>query len=143
MEWLKKEAQKRSAAEGGPDCEKGLKPMLRVVESCTINRKLGAITKGRLSQALDSIEVPTCDWFHSAKNNEIYHYYVGKFEAYPAMGLGMYHSHHTLKVIPINATQILVIKEEGYWSVTHYIEWYHSSKHESLYHRKNGNTEQF
>ena len=68
MEWTKKEAQKRAAAAGDLDWEKGPEQMLRVAESRTINWKLGAITKGRFSLALDRIEVPTHDWFHSLKN---------------------------------------------------------------------------
>jgi len=71
-EWLKTEAKERAAAAGDKDWEKRVDEMARVAESRAINRKLGAITKGRFSQALDRIEVPTHDWFHSKKNNEIY-----------------------------------------------------------------------
>ena len=42
-------------------------------------------------------------------------------------------------MIPADATQILVTKEEGYWKITHYIKWYYSDHHKSLYHRKEGN----
>ena len=56
--------------------------MVRVAESRAINRKLGAITKGRFSQALDRIEVPTHDWFHSKKNDKIYHYDDGSEFSY-------------------------------------------------------------
>jgi hypothetical protein len=33
----------------------------------------------------------------------------------------MFHFHHSLKVIPAYATQILVIKDEGTWKITQYI----------------------
>ena len=84
------------------------------------------------------IEVITHDWFHSKKNNEIYHYDAGNFEAYPATGRGTFHSHHSLKVIPVDATQVLVKKDEGQWKITQYLEWYYSERTESLYHRKDG-----
>ena len=112
--------------------------MIRVIESCAINKKLGAITRGRFSQALDRIEATNHDWFHSKKNNEIYHYEAGNFEAYSAAGSGTFHPHHSLKVIPTDATQILVNKEEGYWKITQYIEWYHLDHHKSLYQRREG-----
>ena len=117
--------------------------MVRVAESRAINRRLGAITKRRFSQALDRIEVPTQDWFHSKKNNEIYHYDAGNFEAYPVTGLGTFHLHHSLKAIPADATQILVQKEEGYWKIKHYIKWYYSDQHRSLYHRGEGKMVQY
>jgi len=99
---------------------------------------LGAITKGRFLQALDRIEVPTHDWFHTKKSNEIYHYEDGNFKAYPSTGEGAFHAHHSLKVLPVYATQILVRKEEGYWEITHHIEWYHSTQRQSIYHRGKG-----
>ena len=79
MEWTKKEAQEKAVAAGDADWEKGLKQMLRVTESCAINLKLGVITKGRFSRAMDMIEVPTHDWFHSAQSSIIYHYNAGNF----------------------------------------------------------------
>ena len=54
------------------------------------HRKLGAITKGRFSLAMDRIEVPTHNWFHSErKNSEIYYYDAGNFEAPPATDSGL------------------------------------------------------
>ena len=82
--------------------------MVRVVESRAINRKLGTIMKGLYSQALDQIEVSTHDWFHLNSNNGIYHYDNGDFEAYPATGRGTFHSHHSLKAISADATQIFL-----------------------------------
>ena len=117
--------------------------MARVAESHAINRKLGAITKGRFSQALDRIEVPTHDWFRSKKNNASYHYDDGNFEAYPSTGTGTFHPHHSLKVIPADTTQIVVRKKEGYWEITHHIEWYHSTHQRSIYLRKGGKTVQY
>ena len=77
IEWLKTEAKERAVASGDKDWEKRLDDMVQVVESRAINRKLGTITKEWYSQALDWIEVSTHDWFHSKKNNEIYHYNNG------------------------------------------------------------------
>ena len=71
-EWLKKEAQER-AATGDTNWEKGLGQILQVVESHVINRKLGAIVKGRFSPAMSRTEVPIHDWFHSAMSNGIDH----------------------------------------------------------------------
>ena len=87
--------------------------------------------------------MPTYDWFHSKKNNKIYHYDAGNFKAYPATDSGTFHPHHSLKVIPADATQILVQKEEGHWKITHHIEWYHSNQHQNLYHKKEGKTVQY
>ena len=65
IEWLKKEAKERAVAAGDKDWEKRLEEMVRVAESQAINRKLGTITKGRYSQALDRVEMSTHDWFCS------------------------------------------------------------------------------
>ena len=144
-EWLETEAKERAVAAGEKDWEKRLEDMVWVAESRAINRKLGTITKtkGRHSQALDWIEASTHDWFHLKKNNEIYHYDNGNFEAYPATGSGTFHSHHSLKVISADATQILVKKEEGQWMITQHLEWYYSDQTKSLYHRKEGKLMQY
>ena len=55
----------------------------------------------------------------------------------------MFHSHHSLKVISADATQILVKKEEGQWMITQHLEWYYSDQTKSLYHRKEGKSMQY
>ena len=55
----------------------------------------------------------------------------------------MFHFHHSLKVIPAYATQILVIKDEGTWKITQYIWWYHLGHHKRLYHRQEGKLVQY
>ena len=52
-------------------------------------------------------------------------------------------SRRTLKVIPADATQILVKKEGGQGKITQYIEWYYSDQIKSLYHRKEGKSMQY
>ena len=132
-----------STAARDKDWEKRLDDMVQVAESQAIDRKLGAITKGHFPQALDRIEVPTRDWFHSKKSNNIYHYKAGNVESYPSTVSGTFQPHHSLKMIPADAKQLLVRKEEGYWEITHNIECYHSTQHRSLYHRKEEKTVQY
>lgn len=118
MEWLKTEAKAQSVAAGDKDWEKGLKQMLQIAESRAINRKLGVITKGQRGAALDRIEVPTHDWFHSKKSNKIYHYHSGNFEAHLDTESGTFFPHHSLKVPPDDITQVIVRKEDsGQWRV--------------------------
>jgi hypothetical protein len=39
------------------------------------------------------------DWFYSPKQDELYHYDDGVFEAYPSDGTSAFFTHHTLKVL--------------------------------------------
>ena len=92
--------------------------MIQVAEERSINRKLTAITKGINNGALDQIEVATHDWFYSVKMPKLYHYEAGNFKAYPQKGDNKCDSHHFLKVLPADAQQVLVGKDnEGYWCV--------------------------
>ena len=84
--------------------------MKRIVEERRVNRKLTAITKGPHCQ-IDRIQVPVHDWFHSEKSKEIYHFDKGVWEAYPMKTPSLYFSHHTLKVLPEDATPITVQRE--------------------------------
>jgi len=68
VEWLKEEARRRAEA-SDKDTERVYKDMCRIAETRTINRKLTCILKPR-SGAIDRIEIPTHDWFHSAQSNE-------------------------------------------------------------------------
>ncbi len=75
-----------------------------------MNRKLSAVIKGTHRQ-LDRIQIPTGDWYYSDKSNEIYHYDMGVWEAYPRKEPRPheYFRHHTLKVVPDDAVPISVI----------------------------------
>ena len=124
MEWLQGEAMERAKAAGDSDWGSGLQQTIRVAKSRATNRKLGAIIKGRQS-TLDRIEVPIHDWFYSKKANEVYHYDAGSFEAYPAVGDGMYFPHHTLKVLPPDADLALVkTLQDGKYRVQHVLTWF-------------------
>lgn len=59
---------------------------------------------------LNSIEVPTCEWFYSTWERELYHYNEGVFEAHSAMeGYdNFFHKHHHLKVFPPDAMAVEV-----------------------------------
>ena len=133
IEWLKGEAMERAKAAGDPDWEARLREMILVAESRAINRKLTTIIKGN-TRALDRIEIPTHDWFHSNKEKEIYHYDCGNFEAHPAISDTTFFRHHTLKVIPPDATQILVAHKDTCIEMTFKTEWYYSFSHDGIYH---------
>ena len=70
--------------------------------------------KGRLSPAMDRIEVPTHDWFNLERNSQLYQYNAGNSETRPAAGSRTYYPYHSLKVIPTDTTQILDIREDEY-----------------------------
>ncbi len=142
IEWLKGEAMDRAKAAGDPDWEKGLKKMIEVAESRAINRKLTATIKGT-NRALDRVEIPTHDWFHSSQQNEIYHYDLGNFEAHPAISSKSFFKHHTLKVLPPDATQILVAHSESSIEMTFKAEWYYSFSRDGLYRRRSEGIESF
>ena len=52
-----------------------------------MNAKSNRITNGQQS-GLDFIEIPKWEWFNAEKNNELYMYNKGVFEAYPTDGKG-------------------------------------------------------
>ena len=65
---------------------------------------------------------------------ELYYYEVGNLEAYPQKGDNKFYSHHFLKVLPADATQVLVRKDgKGYWYVEDSLEWYYSQSQDHLY----------
>ena len=107
-EWIERLANDRARAAGDLHWEQKMKDMKRTVEDRRINRKLSSVTKGN-HRALDRIQVPVHDWFHSAQSNELYHYDHGVWEAYPCKTNGEdFFTHHTLKVLPDDAMPIEV-----------------------------------
>ncbi len=62
------------------------------------NRKLSMVMKG-YSRGVEKLQVPEHDWYHSQQKRELYQYHQGVFEAYPASDDGIFHMHHTLKVL--------------------------------------------
>ena len=74
----------------------------------------------------------------------MYHYEAGNFEAYPQKGDKTFYSHHFLKVLPLDARQVLVGKDaEGYWRIQDTLEWYYSQSRERLYRRHDDEVEAF
>ena len=117
---MKKQAQ----AAGHGDRERNLTDVIRVAEERSIFRKLTAITKRNKDGALGRIEVATHDWFHSTQTRELYHYNKGNFEAYPHKDGDSFFAHHFLKVLPVDAKQVLAEKdEEGYWRIDNRLDW--------------------
>ena len=76
--------------------------MLRQTGESALNQKLTAITKGRRG-ILDWIQIPRHTWFYSPSLLELYHYVTGVFKAHPLEYDEIYHTHHTLKVLPPDA----------------------------------------
>ena len=106
MEWLHQIAQDRSRAEGNPDWEAKMKQMLKDAQERSINRKLTAATKG-VYGPLDTIQIPTHEWFLSPQQNELYQYEHGSFKAYPADSIiSTFYTYHTLKVLPTDAVLV-------------------------------------
>ena len=79
-----------------------------------LNRKLTAITKGR-QVILDLIQIPRHTWFYSPSLLELYHYVMGVFEAHPLAYDEIYHTHHTLKVLPPDAVLATVTLLPAGW----------------------------
>ena len=99
-----------------------MKAMKKTVEDRQINRKLSAVTNGVHSQ-LDRIQIPTHDWYYSAKESELYHYDQGVWEAYPRHNqhTDKFLTHHTLKVVPPDAAPIEVNITEHFIEVQSFI----------------------
>ena len=70
--------------------------------------KLTATTKG-VYRPLDTIQIPTHEWFLSPQQNKLYQYEHGNFKAYPADSpILTFYTHHTLKVLPPDALLVEV-----------------------------------
>ena len=115
IEWLETEVRKRAKAAGDKNWEKNLNEMIRATEERGINRKLTALTKGINEGALGQIKVVTHDWFYSIQQRELYHYEAGNFEVFRQKEDNKFYLHHFLKVLPHDALQVLVGKDnDGY-----------------------------
>ncbi len=90
--------------------------MLRRARESATNRKLNVIMKG-LRRVLNRVQVPTHDWFHSASSNELFHYDTGVFAAHPWIRENLFHDHHTLKVLPPDATLAEVVWADSGWAL--------------------------
>jgi hypothetical protein len=115
-------AADRARAAGDTDWEKKMNAMRKTVEERQINRKLTTITKGSHSQ-LDRIQIPTDSWYYSEKESEIYHYDKGVWEAYPRLNdhPDLFFTHHTLKVVPHDATPIEVTITDEHIEITSHL----------------------
>jgi hypothetical protein len=94
MEWLHQIAQDQSRAEGNPDWEAKMKQMLKDAQERSINRKLSAATKG-VYRPLDTIQIPTHEWFLSPQQNKLYQYEHGNFKAYPVKYINILYPPYT------------------------------------------------
>ena len=113
VQWLEETAKSRAKAAGDPDWERKMKTMIETTEERQINRKLSNVTKGA-HRSLDRIQNPVHDWFYSEKEQEIFHYDHGVWEAHPRKTPHHHFLYHTLKVLPDDATLITVsVDEDG------------------------------
>ena len=89
------------------DAQNILKMMLRKIHTQQMNAKLNRITNGERS-GLNFIEILKGEWFTSERNNELYRYNNGVFEAYPSDGEGKeeFKKYHFIKVIPDDAVEV-------------------------------------
>ena len=124
---------RRAEAAGEKDWEKRLKQMNHNLTSRAANKKLSIVSKGSL-KTFDKIQVPTHDWFYSAKSNELIQHEDGNFLAHASDGKGRFHEHHTLKVMPSDAVKVLVESSaEGPFSITQKFNWFLSTDGNKLF----------
>ena len=110
LEWLRGIAQDRARVAGETDWEPKMKKMIRTAKENAVNRKLSIITKGQRG-VMDRIQIPAHDWFFSPRNEEVYHYSSGVFEAYPSADDGTFYPHHTLKILPSDAVAVEIAQD--------------------------------
>ena len=83
-----------------------------------------------------SMNLPTLRWFSSPKKNEIYQFDKGNFQAHSWKGNGSYFAHHTLKVLPPDATQAEVHEDDnGTLRMNHIFHYFHAVSTNKLSHR--------
>ena len=113
VEWLETNAKNIARAAGEPDWEKKMNSMARLTRQRTTNRRMTTVIKGA-HRSLQEIEVPRFEWFFSRKENELYRYHLGVFEAYSAYSPQaalkpthptVFYDHHHLKVLPPDAVR--------------------------------------
>jgi hypothetical protein len=119
-EWLARKAKAITWALGETDHKARLHKMKWKIQTSAMNRKLSLITKGRRG-TLNMIQIPAHDWFLCKDTHELFHYDNGVFEAYPPVpgDDNLFHSHHTLKVLPRNIEAVRVEKDptSTYWRI--------------------------
>ncbi|KAL7510779.1 hypothetical protein ACHAXN_007669, partial [Cyclotella atomus] len=81
--------------------------MKQTTEDRLLDRRLTSAIKGNHSR-LTAIQVPTHDWFYSARSNELFRVTEGVFECYPRKKDGSFFPHHTLKVLEPDAVMVKV-----------------------------------
>jgi hypothetical protein len=84
--------------------------MIHEAKERSVNRKLTTATKGAY-HPLNTIQIPTHEWFYLEHQNKLYHYEQVNFKAHPPTTEHSAHTfrpHHTLKVIPPDAILVLV-----------------------------------
>ncbi|EED89738.1 predicted protein [Thalassiosira pseudonana CCMP1335] len=109
ISWLEGLAQDRARAMVKNDWERVMKDMIRKTEERRVNRKLTTVIKGGHT-GMNRVQVPLNEWYVSEHSHELYHYNHGCFEAYPLDTDGLYFPHHTLKVLPDDASPVEVTK---------------------------------
>jgi hypothetical protein len=110
LEWLNKIAQDRARIEGNTNWEKKIKQMIHEAKERSVNRKLTTATKGAY-RPLNTIQIPTHEWFYSEHQNELYHYEQGNFKAHPPTTEHSAHTfrpHHTLKFSRGSGSQMTI-----------------------------------
>jgi hypothetical protein len=84
--------------------------MIREAHERVTNKKLTTATK-RIQCPLNSIQVPTYEWFYSRQQNELYQNEQGNFKAHPPIHgetSNKFKKLHTLKVLPQDAVQVTI-----------------------------------
>ncbi len=110
MEWLNRIAQDQAQAENIPNWETKIKQMLKEAQERSMNKKLTTAAKGSY-RPLNTIQIPTHEWFYSEEQNVLYQYKQGNFKAHPPILEGTVNTfkmHHTLKVLPPDAILVTV-----------------------------------
>eukprot|EP01082_Thalassiosira_pseudonana_P005722 g5250.t1 g5250 contig2:87008-89119(+) len=107
ISWLEGLAQDRARAMVENDWERVMRDMIRTTEERRVNRKLTTVIKGGHT-GMNRVQVPLNEWYVSEHSHELYHYNHGCFEAYPLDTDGLYFPHHTLKVLPGDASPVEV-----------------------------------
>eukprot|EP01082_Thalassiosira_pseudonana_P012463 g11074.t1 g11074 contig5:6529-7404(+) len=113
ISWLEGLAQDRARAMVENDWERVMKDMIRKTEERRVNRKLTTVIKGGHT-GMNRVQVPLNEWYVSEHSHELYHYNHGCFEAYPLDTDGLYFPHHTLKVLPDDASRLKLLR----WTIT-------------------------
>ncbi len=105
--WLEGIAQAAALDKPDRDWQAILKQMIRAARQRSIQQKLSFVFRPTYSK-LDYVEVPSDEWYYSARTNEIYHFDNGLFRAHSEIEDEYFHPSSTLKVLPDDAVVITV-----------------------------------